>query len=127
MGSSAGVSILIVEDEAELRNLFALILEMEGFTVLQAADGQKGLDILSAHPGGITMMITDLNLPKVGGVDLINQARRLNPRVKIVGTSGMSGDKVRDMVMRAGADDFIPKPFQAQDAIRKLKAILDQP
>jgi FixJ family two-component response regulator len=47
--------------------------------------------------------------------------------VKIVGTSGMSGDKVREMVMKAGADDFIPKPFLAQDAIRKLKAILDQP
>ena len=73
------------------------------------------------------MVITDLNLPKVGGVDLINQARKLNPAVKIVGTSGMSGDKVREMVMRAGADDFIPKPFQAQEAIRKLKAILDQP
>lgn len=127
MASSAGASILIVEDEAELRNLFALILEMEGFTVLQAADGQKGLEILTAHPGPIRMVITDLNLPKVGGMDLINQARALYPGVKIVGTSGMAGDKVREMVMRAGADDFIPKPFQAQDAIRKLKAILDQP
>lgn len=127
MASSAGASILIVEDEAELRNLFALILEMEGFTVLQAADGQKGLEILTSHAGPIRMVITDLNLPKVGGMDLINQARKLNPAVKIVGTSGMSGDKVREMVMRAGADDFIPKPFQAQDAIRKLKAILDQP
>ena len=126
MASSAGASILIVEDEAELRNLFALILEMEGFTVLQAADGQKGLEILTAHPGPIRMVITDLNLPKVGGMDLINQARALYPGVKIVGTSGMTGDKVREMVMRAGADDFIPKPFQAQDAIRKLKAILDQ-
>ena len=126
MASSAGASILIVEDEAELRNLFALILEMEGFTVLQAADGQKGLEILTAHPGPIRMVITDLNLPKVGGMDLINQARALSPGVKIVGTSGMAGDKVREMVMRAGADDFIPKPFQAQDAIRKLKAILDQ-
>jgi DNA-binding response OmpR family regulator len=127
MASTAGASILIVEDEAELRNLFALILEMEGFTVLQAADGQKGLEILSGNAGTIRMLITDLNLPKVGGVDLINQARKLNPSIKIVGTSGMAGDKVREMVMRAGADDFIPKPFQAQDAIRKLRAILDQP
>jgi DNA-binding response OmpR family regulator len=127
MASTAGASILIVEDEAELRNLFALILEMEGFTVLQAADGQKGLEMLSGSPGTIRMVITDLNLPKVGGVDLISQARKLNPAVKIVGTSGMSGDKVREMVMKAGADDFIPKPFMAQDAIRKLKAILDQP
>jgi two-component system, cell cycle sensor histidine kinase and response regulator CckA len=127
MASTAGASILIVEDEAELRNLFALILEMEGFTVLQAADGAKGLEIMKEHAGTIRMVITDLNLPKVAGVDLINQSRKLNPAVKIVGTSGMAGDKVREMVMRAGADDFIPKPFQAQDAIRKLKAILDQP
>ncbi len=126
MASAAGASILIVEDEAELRSLFAIILEMEGFTVLQAADGQKGLDILSSHPGTIAMLITDLNLPKVAGVDLINQARRLNPSVKIVGTSGMGGEKVREMVMRAGADDFIPKPFQAQDAIRTLKALLEK-
>jgi DNA-binding response OmpR family regulator len=127
MASLAGASILIVEDEAELRNLFSLILEMEGFTVLQAPDGQKGLEILASHPGVIRMVITDLNLPKVGGMDLINQARQLNPKVKIVGTSGMAGERVREMVMRAGADDFIPKPFQAQEAIRKLKAILDQP
>ena len=127
MAAESGASILIVEDEQELRNLFSLILEMEGFSVLQAADGEKGLDLLRTHPGTISMVITDLNLPKVGGVDLIHQARSLNPTVKIVGTSGMSGAAVREMVMKAGADDFIPKPFQAQDAIRKLKAMLAQP
>jgi two-component system cell cycle sensor histidine kinase/response regulator CckA len=126
MAIKGGTSILIVEDEQELRNLFSLILEMEGFSVLQAADGEKGLELLRSHPGSIRMMITDLNLPKIGGVDLISQARALNPTVKIVGTSGMSGSAVRDMVMKAGADDFIPKPFQAQDAIRKLKAMLGQ-
>jgi DNA-binding response OmpR family regulator len=127
MATKGGVSILIVEDEQELRSLFSLILEMEGFSVLQAEDGEKGLEILRTHPGSIRMMITDLNLPKIGGVDLINQARALNPAVKIVGTSGMSGAAVREMVMKAGADDFIPKPFQAKDAIRKLKAMLGEP
>jgi DNA-binding response OmpR family regulator len=127
MATKGGVSILIVEDEQELRSLFSLILEMEGFSVLQAEDGERGLEILRTHPGSIRMMITDLNLPKIGGVDLINQARALNPAVKIVGTSGMSGAAVREMVMKAGADDFIPKPFQAKDAIRKLKAMLGEP
>ena len=127
MATEGGVSILVVEDEQELRSLFSLILEMEGFTVLQAADGEKGLELLRTHPGSISMLITDLNLPKIGGVDLINQARTLNPTVKIIGTSGMSGAAVREMVMKAGADDFIPKPFQAQEAIRKLKAMLARP
>ncbi len=127
MASARDGSVLIVEDEQELRSLFALLLEMEGFTVYQANDGKQGLEVLKAHAGDIGLLITDLNLPKLAGVDLIGHARTLNPAVKIVGTSGMGGNKVRDMVLKAGADEFLPKPFQPQDAIRRLKAILGQP
>jgi len=116
--------VLIVEDEEELRNLFAILLEMDGFTVFQANDGGEGLEMLQKHAQEIDLLITDLNLPRVGGVDLISKARALNPAIKIVGTSGMSGEAVRLMVMKAGADDFLPKPFQPQEAIRKLRAIL---
>jgi DNA-binding response OmpR family regulator len=117
-------SILIVEDEAELRSLFAILLEMEGFTVFQASDGLKGLELLQTHASQVTMMITDLNLPQVGGIDLISRARALNSTIKIVGTSGMSGKAVQDMVIKAGADEFLAKPFQPAEAIAKLKAIL---
>ena len=116
--------VLIVEDEEELRNLFAILLEIDGFTVFQANDGGEGLEMLQKHAQEIDLLITDLNLPRVGGVDLISKARALNPAIKIVGTSGMSGEAVRLMVMKAGADDFLPKPFQPQEAIRKLRAIL---
>ncbi|MCC6397506.1 MAG: response regulator [Bacteroidetes bacterium] len=127
MASAGDGSVLIVEDEQELRGLFALLLELEGFTVYQANDGKQGLEVLKAHAGDIGLLITDLNLPKLAGVDLIGHARTLNPAVKIVGTSGMSGSAVRDMVLKAGADEFLPKPFQPQDAIRRLKAMLGQP
>jgi DNA-binding response OmpR family regulator len=121
-GSPGGV--LIVEDEEELRSLFAILLEIDGFTVFQANDGREGLEMLQKHVEEIGLLITDLNLPRVGGVDLISKARTLNPAIKIVGTSGMSGEAVRLMVMKAGADDFLPKPFQPQEAIGKLRAIL---
>jgi len=123
MADSPG-GVLIVEDEEELRNLFALLLEMDGFTVFQANDGGNGLEMLQEHVAEIRLLITDLNLPRVGGVDLISRARALNPDIKIVGTSGMSGESVRLMVMKAGADDFLPKPFQPKEAISKLRAIL---
>jgi DNA-binding response OmpR family regulator len=123
MADSPG-GVLIVEDEEELRSLFALLLEMDGFTVFQANDGSHGLEMLQKHLAEIRLLITDLNLPRVGGVDLISKARALNPDIKIVGTSGMSGESVRLMVMKAGADDFLPKPFQPKEAISKLRAIL---
>jgi len=123
MADSPG-GVLIVEDEEELRSLFAILLEMDGFTVFQAGDGRKGLEMLQEHVREIGLLITDLNLPRIGGVDLISKARSLNPDIKIVGTSGMSGEAVRLMVMKAGADDFLPKPFQPQEAISKLRSIL---
>jgi DNA-binding response OmpR family regulator len=126
MASSQG-GVLIVEDEEELRNLFAILLEMDGFTVFQASDGGRGLEMLQEHAREIDLLITDLNLPRIGGVDLISKARTLNPAIKIVGTSGMSGEAVRLTVMKAGADDFLPKPFQPQEAIGKLRAILGLP
>ena len=126
MSTPKSGSVLIVEDEQELRKLFAMLLEIEGFVVHQADDGKQGLELMKAHAGDIGLLITDLNLPKLAGVDLINQARKLNPSVKIVGTSGMDGNTVREMVLKAGADDFLPKPFQPQEAIRKLKALLGQ-
>jgi DNA-binding response OmpR family regulator len=117
-------SILIVEDEQELRNLFAILLEMEGFKVFQASDGKQGLELLKEHVGELKLLVTDLNMPQVAGMDLISRARALNPSIKIVGTSGMGGKAVQEMVIKAGADAFIAKPFQPSEAIAKLKAIL---
>jgi DNA-binding response OmpR family regulator len=124
MPISAGKSVLIVEDEQELRSLFAILLEMEGFKVLQANDGSQGIDLLQRHIGEVRLLITDLNMPKIKGIDLISKARALNPAIKIVGTSGMGGKAVQEMVIKAGADEFIAKPFQPSEAIAKVKAIL---
>ncbi len=124
MAEQTGKGVLIVEDEQELRKLFAILLEIEGFSVLQANDGKQGLELLEKHAADVRLLITDLNLPRVAGVDLIARARVLNPSIKIVGTSGMGGKAVHDMVIKAGADDFLAKPFKPSEAIAKLKAML---
>ncbi len=127
MSKARDGGILIVEDEHELRSLFALLLEVEGYTVYQADDGKQGLEVLRAHAGDIGLLITDLNLPQLAGIDLISHARTINPSVKIVGTSGMGGTAIREMVLKAGADVFLPKPFQPQEAIRMLNSIMGKP
>jgi CheY-like chemotaxis protein len=63
----------------------------------------------------------------MGGIDLIGKARTMNPSVKIIGTSGLSSDQVQEMVLRAGAHAFLPKPFQAKDALEAVRNILGNP
>jgi DNA-binding response OmpR family regulator len=60
-------------------------------------------------------------------VDLISRMRAMKPSMRILGTSGLSADEVREMVITAGADDFIPKPFSPQEAIEKVRTYLPRP
>ncbi len=117
-------AVLIVEDEPELRSLLAMLLEAEELQVFQARDGQSAMDTLREHSDAIGLIITDLGLPLLGGVDLIARARSLNPSVRIIGTSGMSGGGIRQMTMDAGADAFIPKPFSVKEIIAAVRTII---
>jgi two-component system, cell cycle sensor histidine kinase and response regulator CckA len=127
MREAGGNAVLLVEDEAELRSLFAVLLEMESITVFQAEDGEQALQVFEEHRDEIGLLITDLGLPHVGGVDLIGRMRAMKPSMRILGTSGLSADEVREMVITAGADDFIPKPFSPQEAIEKVRTYLPRP
>ncbi|MFN0157934.1 MAG: response regulator [Bacteroidota bacterium] len=122
MSSLGGV--LIAEDEEEIRELLAMIFEMEQFTVFRAVDGQHALEIFSEHLDEIALLITDLGLPRLGGVDLIEKVRALKPTVRIIGSSGYGRANVRKEVLAAGADDFMPKPFVAAELVLKAKKML---
>jgi DNA-binding response OmpR family regulator len=115
--------LLIAEDEDELRILLATVLEAEGFKVFQAEDGQQGIELIKEHMDEIDIVLSDLGLPKVSGLDLIQQARKLKPTLKIIGSSGYGRVNIREEVLNAGGDEFHPKPFVAGeliDAIKKL-------
>jgi DNA-binding response OmpR family regulator len=117
-------SVLIVEDEAELRTLFTIVLGDENLAVLQAHDGNVALALLQERASQIRLLITDLGIPSLGGVELIARARELNPGMKIIGTSGMGGQNIREIVLGAGADAFLSKPFSIDDIIKLVRRLL---
>jgi len=119
--------VLIVEDESELRSLLAMVLEEEDLTVFQARDGQGAAETLRERSADIAMIITDLGLPRLGGFELIALARALNPDIRIIGTSGMSGGKIREMTMAAGAEAFLAKPFSVKDMLDTVRRVLNRP
>ena len=115
--------VLVVEDDTDLRLLFGLMLKAAHFEVYEAADGIAGLKALEDNPGAIDLVLTDLGLPGLGGVELISRVRAAKPSVKIIGTSGFGSKNVREMVLRAGADEFFSKPFSMGEVIEKVKTM----
>ena len=123
MAESVRRGVLVVEDDRELRQLFGLMLMAADFEVFEAEDGLAGLQALEDHPGSIDVVLTDLGLPGLGGVELISRVRAARPAVKIIGTSGFGSGNVRELVLNAGADEFFPKPFSMGDVIEKVKLL----
>jgi two-component system cell cycle sensor histidine kinase/response regulator CckA len=116
--------VLISEDEIDINNLLTVILQAENFTVLQAFDGQAALDTFTTHADEIDLLVTDLGLPKMGGVELIERVRKMKPSVKIIGASGFGRNNVREEVMRAGADEFLPKPYVTAELVSTARRLL---
>ncbi len=122
-GSSRGV--LVVEDQADLKDLLVFLLETEHFRVFEAGDGKAALDILRAEAPMIDLLITDLGLPTVGSMDLITSARQLKPSMRILGISGLGGESMKEAVLQAGADGFIAKPFTGQAVLTMIKSLME--
>jgi two-component system, OmpR family, KDP operon response regulator KdpE len=119
--------ILIAEDELELRILLSALFEMEGFAVFQAEDGISAMETFSARRDSIDLLITDLGLPGLGGLELIMKIRAIKPSVKIIAASGYGRATIREEVLQAGGDLFYPKPFSVDDILLAAKQLLHTP
>ncbi len=114
--------ILVIEDEAQLRQQLQERLKQEGHVVDVAVDGEEGLYAGSEFP--IDIAIVDLGLPKLSGIDLIRQlrAKGLGFPVLILTARGRWQDKVEGL--EAGADDYLVKPFEVEELIARLRALV---
>lgn len=93
--------------------------------MFEAKDGEVALGILRLQTSSIDLLITDLGLPSLGGIDLIASARRLKPSIRILGISGLGGESMKEAVLEAGADEFIPKPFTGEDVLTVIKSLME--
>ncbi|HTK30444.1 MAG TPA: response regulator [Candidatus Saccharimonadaceae bacterium] len=119
--------ILIVDDEADLVAVLRVGLEIEGFDVIEAADGEEGLRL--AREQKPALMLLDLMLPKLDGYKVC-RALKFDERYKslpILILSARSGEQDRRLAMDMGADGFITKPYEMKDLVAKVKHKLGLP
>ncbi len=116
MGPSPSATILVVEDDADVRAAVVETLESSGYRVLVARDGPEALDALDKHPD-VDLMFSDVVMPHgVSGLELVRAARRLRPDLRIMLTSGYSGQALE------GGLDFplVKKPYRLAELIRRI-------
>ncbi|MCE5198729.1 MAG: sigma-54 dependent transcriptional regulator [Armatimonadota bacterium] len=107
-------TILVVDDEPNIRRVLEAVLAKEGHTVLTAENGRKGMEVLSQN-GSIDVMISDLIMPDINGVELLAAAKEIKPSMSVLMITAHGTIKSAVDAMKLGAMDYIPKPFDLDD------------
>ncbi|TLY28423.1 MAG: response regulator [Nitrospirae bacterium] len=120
-------TILLVEDESEVRTLAREFLEEHGFRVLVAPSGSVALDLVEREEGPIHLLVTDVVMPHMSGAELANRATAVRPSLKVLYMSGLMGKTVVYEGAVVPGAVVLHKPFTAEDLARKVREVLDEP
>lgn len=118
-------TILLVEDLAPLRTLFRKIVEGNGYTVLEAEDGEQAEQIAKQHEGKISLLLTDVSLPKTRGPELATKLVAQNKGMKVLFMSGHSDTIIAPEGKLQAGTAFIQKPFSAEDLLKKIQEVMN--
>ena len=120
-------TILLVEDETHVRELVAHVLQASGYTVLTAADPAAALELSDRHPGPIHLLLTDVVMPEMSGLELCQRLKSLRPRTRVLYMSGYTDEALgRHGVLEPGTF-LLQKPFRVGALGQKVREVLDAP
>ncbi len=114
--------IVVVEDEPAIRRGVVDVLRINGYVVDEAGDGQAGLE--AATKGPIDLVLLDLLLPKLDGLDVLRGIRKHRPSLPVIILTARGGEDDRVRGLKLGADDYVVKPFSAKELLARVEAVL---
>jgi DNA-binding response OmpR family regulator len=117
-------TILLVEDEAAVRSLAKRILSQNGYRVLEASDGSIALRLAAGHVGEIDLVLTDVEMPNLGGRGMVEELRELSPGMRVLFMSGFRKDEVFTDANAAKRTPYLQKPFTGDALAAEVRAAL---
>jgi DNA-binding response OmpR family regulator len=116
-------TVLVVDDEEDLRDIIRRMLQRRGFDTLIAGDSQEAIAVLRDHPGEVDILVTDLGLPGVSGGELSRTAKQVRPGMHVIYISGLP----RDMAIAEGLIEadalLVKKPFSSESLLEALRSV----
>ena len=113
--------VLVVDDEPLLRNLLSQLLQLEGYDVLEAENGQIALELVANEKPDLVLL--DVMLPARSGLDVLGELRRTND-IPVILVSGLAAESDRVAGLKTGADDYVTKPFSAAELSARIESVL---
>ncbi|MGA2109158.1 MAG: PAS domain S-box protein, partial [Syntrophorhabdales bacterium] len=123
---SGSETVLVVEDDEGVRKLTTEILRAHGYTTMEAADGEDVVKVFMENHDKIDLMILDVVMPKKNGKEAYEEIRKTHPNVKVIFTSGYTGEVILDKGIQGETVDFITKPLTPNGLLRKVREVLDR-
>ncbi|HZT38099.1 MAG TPA: response regulator transcription factor [Bryobacteraceae bacterium] len=115
-------TILVIDDDENIRDMIGLMLEKEGFRPILAADGKTGLqEAFASRP---SLILVDLRMPGIGGVDVCKKVRASGSQTPIIVLSAIGDEVDKVLLLEIGADDYVVKPFGARELLARIRAVL---
>ncbi|RMF91011.1 MAG: response regulator, partial [Nitrospinota bacterium] len=119
-------TILVVEDDPQLRLLMQMMLEAYGYTVLVAGNGEEGWAQFRQNASTIALIISDVVMPRMSGQELYEQIRRQNHQIRFLFVSGYTGEALQQHFVLDAGTDLLYKPFSSPAFLHKVREILDR-
>lgn len=116
--------VLVAEDSALFRKLVTTLMKREGYSVLSAADGHEGLELSRGYAGPIDLLITDVQMPRMNGIDLCNCLFQERPGIKVI---FLTGARLSEFAALDATAPVLSKPIDGGFLARKVRAILATP
>ena len=127
-GSHTGTeTILLVDDEKALRKLGKRVLSEAGYRVLEASDGAQALRIAAEEVGEIDLVLTDVEMPTLGGRGMVDELHELSPGLRVLFMSGYTDNEILRRGIRTSETEFLQKPFTAESLREAVRAVLSKP
>ncbi len=118
---AAGETLLVVEDEEGVRRLVRETLEREGYRVLVASDGAEGVEVANRFPGEIRLVLTDIVMPRMSGIEMADRLESIRPDIKVVLMSGYSPESVAQQGALGKRREYLQKPFRPEALVRRIR------
>ncbi len=119
-------TVLLVEDEGPVRRIVARVLREKGYTLLEAPNGNEALRMAQKYDGEIHLLLTDVVMPQMGGKELSQKMKTLQPNIKVLFTSGYTDDAISHHGVLNPGVEFLWKPFSPEGLVQKVREVLDQ-